>query len=70
VRHIKNTNIDYDDYDYNKDEEEDPFTLDERYYDDQYICPECGARKMKYYESFECRGHNFRQEIWECPNNC
>jgi rubredoxin len=59
--------MDYDDYDYSKDEEE-PFTLDERYYDDQYICPECGARKIKYKEWYDYWGSKFSVDVWECPN--
>ena len=70
VIHIKNTEIDYDDYDYGDnldDKYEDPFTLDERYLDDELYCPECHVRKVKYKERGECRGATYTIDIWECP---
>lgn len=54
----------YEDYEPDIFEERDN---DERYYSDDYMCPECGSRKKKYIEKFEVRGAIATQELWECP---
>lgn len=59
---------DYIDDDIIEDYDKEPFTLDERYYDDQYYCPECGARKVKYKEWYEAYGSKFYEWIYECAN--
>ena len=67
--HIKHEEIDDYDYGDNLDKTEDPFTLDERYYEDEtYRCPECGGRMIKYFESYEAYGNKFRIPVYECGN--
>ena len=55
---------------FNEDNDEYTYDLDERNFDDTYKCKICGSKLIKGKEEYEAYGSCFSIEIWYCPEGC
>lgn len=52
---------------FNEDNDEYTYDLDETNFDDSYRCKMCGSRLIKGREKYEAWGSEFTYDIWYCP---